>query len=123
MTSSADDAYRHDVPDSGTACAYCCPAGGVADARVSDGPAPGWLAHLYTCQGLSTYQIAACTGVDRQRVTRALRKAGVPLRSRGAGRLRPVRRTGEPPDLPRLLRELYEEARLGSRQIAAITGR
>jgi hypothetical protein len=124
MTSSADDAYRHDVPDSGTAaCAYCCPAGGrVADARVSDGPAPGWLAHLYTCQGLSTYQIAACTGVDRQRVTRALRKAGVPLRSRGAGRLRPVRRTSELPDLPRLLRELYEEARLGSRQIAAILG-
>jgi DNA-binding CsgD family transcriptional regulator len=71
---------------------------------------------------LSTYQIAARTGVDRQRVTRALRKAGVPLRPRGAGRLRPVRRIGDPPDLPRLLRELYEEAQLGSRQIAAILG-
>jgi DNA-binding CsgD family transcriptional regulator len=124
MTSSADDAYRHDVPDSATAaCAYCCPAGGrVADARAGDGPAPGWLAHLYTCQGLSTYQIAERTGIDRQRVTRVLHKAGVPLRSRGAGRLRPVRRTGEPPDLPRLLRELYEEAQLSSPQIAAILG-
>jgi DNA-binding CsgD family transcriptional regulator len=124
MTSFADDAYRHDVPDSGTAaCAYCCPAGGrAADARAGDGPAPGWLAHLYTCQGLSTYQIAARTGVGRQRVTRALRKAGVPLRSRGAGRLRPVRRAGDPPDLPLLLRDLYEEAQLGSRQIAAILG-
>jgi DNA-binding CsgD family transcriptional regulator len=124
MTSSADDAYRHDVPDSATAaCAYCCPAGGrVADARAGDGPAPGWLAHLYTCQGLSTYQIAERTGIDRQRVTRVLHKAGVPLRSRGAGRLRPVRRSGEPPGLPRLLRELYEEAQLSSPQIAAILG-
>jgi hypothetical protein len=124
MTSSADDAYRHDVPGSGTAaCAYCRPAGGwAAVTRVGNGTAPGWLAHLYTCQGLSTYQIAARTGVGRQRVTRALRKAGVPLRSRGAGRLRPVRRAGEPPDLPLLLRELYEEAQLGSRQIAGILG-
>jgi hypothetical protein len=96
------------------ACPSCVPAGDALE--------PGWLAHLYLFHGLSTYQIAARAGADRQRVTRVLRKAGVPLRPRGAGRLRPVRRSGEPPDLPRVFRELYEEARLSSRQIAAVLG-
>ena len=100
-------------------CGYCqsgddqCPDEGRE-------PEAGWLAHLYTCRGLSTYSIAGQTGLDRQRVARVLRKAGVPLRPRGAGRLRPVRRRGDPPDLPRLMRELYEDARLDSRQIAAL---
>jgi hypothetical protein len=105
-------------------CAYCC--GGDSEpttAALANGqPEPGWLTHLYLCQGLSTYQIATRTGADRQRVGRALRKAGVPLRPRGAGRLRPVRRSGDPPDLRGLMRELYEEARLSSRQIATILG-
>jgi DNA-binding CsgD family transcriptional regulator len=123
MAPSAEDAYRHAVPGAGTAaCDYCRARSRPVGGAVNGGPDPGWLAHLYVCRGLSTYQIAARTGVDRQRVTRALRKAGVPLRPRGAGRLRPVRRIGDPPDLPRLLRELYEEAQLGSRQIAAILG-
>ena len=43
------------------------------------------LAHLYLCEGLSTYRIAQLTHLDRQRVTRRLRRAGVPLRPRGAG--------------------------------------
>jgi hypothetical protein len=55
-------------------------------------------------------------------VTRTLHKAGVPLRPRGAGRQRSVRRSGEIPDLPRLLQQLYEEARLGSGQVATILG-
>jgi hypothetical protein len=55
-------------------------------------------------------------------VTRALRKAGVPLRARGVGRLRPLRRTADPPDLPQRLRELYSDARLGSPRIAEILG-
>jgi hypothetical protein len=123
MAPFAHDAYRHAVPDAGTAaCDYCRAGCRPVGAPASGGPDPGWLAHLYACRGLSTYQIAARTGVDRQRVTRALRKAGVTLRPRGAGRLRPVRRIGDPPDLPQLLRELYEEAQLGSRQIAAILG-
>jgi transposase len=96
------------------ACSSCVPSGNALQ--------PGWLAHLYLRHGLSTYQIAARTGVDRQRVTRVLRKAGVPLRPRGAGRLRPVRGSGYQPDLPRLMRELYLEARLSSRQIAAVLG-
>jgi len=95
------------------ACPSCVCSGDALD--------PGWLAHLYLCHGLSTYQIAARAGADRQRVTRALRRAGVPLRPRGVGRLRPELRPG-PPDLPRIIRELYQEARLSSPQVAAILG-
>ena len=62
------------------------------------------------------------TGLDRQRVTRVLRKSGVPLRPRGAGRRRALRRAGDPPDLPRLMRNLYEDAKLNSSQVSAILG-
>jgi hypothetical protein len=71
---------------------------------------------------MSTYQIAGLTGLDRQRVTRALHQVGVPLRPRGAGRLRAERRTDDPPSLPQVMRELYEGARFSSAQIAAVTG-
>ena len=74
------------------------------------------------CLALSTYEIADRTGLDRQQVTRILRKAGVPLRPRGAGRRRALRRTGDSPDLPRLMRGLYEDTRLSSRQVSAILG-
>jgi hypothetical protein len=73
------------------------------------------LAHLYLCRGLSTYAIGEITGLDRQRVPRTLRRAGVracvTLRPRGAGRLRPLRRD-DPPGLP----QLYQgrEARLAA---------
>jgi DNA-binding CsgD family transcriptional regulator len=119
-----NDACWPGTPTGVRPCAYC--RGGdselAAAAPENSQPEHGWLTHMYLCQGLSTYQIAVRAGVDRQRVGRALHKAGVPLRPRGAGRLRPVRRSGEPPDLPRLMRELYEEARLNSRQVAAILG-
>ncbi|WP_300605820.1 winged helix-turn-helix transcriptional regulator [Trebonia sp.] len=121
------DACRPCVPgaSAGLACAYCQadrdgdPAGKLP---ADDDLEPAWLAHLYLCRGLSTYAVARRTGLDRQRVTRVLRAAGVPLRPRGAGRLRPERRPGDPPDLPKLMRELYAEARLSSRQLAAILG-
>jgi hypothetical protein len=106
------------------ACLYC-----AADAAdhisgpddVTGLPVP-WLTHLYVCLGLSTYQIAARTGIDRQRVTRALRRAGVAIRPRGTGRSRLAARSGELPGLPRLLRALYEDAKLSSPQIADLLG-
>jgi hypothetical protein len=100
-------------------CAYCA-AG--EEATEADLRAPERLAHLYLCRGLSTYRIAELTGVDRQRVTRTLHRAGVAVRPRGAGRFRPLRRAHDLPGLPQLITELYEVARLSSRQIAVITG-
>ena len=101
-------------------CGYC--PGGAGDAAAGGQWRPEQLAHLYVCRELSTYRIAAITGLDRQRVTRTLHRAGVMLRARGAGRTRPLRRAGDPPGLPQLMTELYEVARLNSRQIAAVTG-
>jgi hypothetical protein len=100
-------------------CAYC--AAGTEEAAQDCWP-PEQLAHLYLCRELSTYRIGELTGLDRLYVTRALRRAGVPLRPRGAGRFRPVRRIADPAGLPQLMAELYEVRRLSSRQIAAITG-
>jgi hypothetical protein len=80
------------------------------------------LAHLYLCQRLSTYRIADVTGQDRQRVTRLLHKAGVPLRPRGAGRPRPHRRREDPPGLREMLGELYLRYRLNTVQIGVILG-
>jgi hypothetical protein len=76
-------------------CEYC--ADGSEEGGGADCWPPERLAHLYLCRGLSTYGIGELTGLDRQRVTRMLRRAGVPLRPRGAGRFRPVRRTADPP--------------------------
>jgi hypothetical protein len=74
------------------------------DARSPDDLVdPAYLARLYERDGLSTYQIAELTGLDRQRVTRALRRAGVALRPRGAGRRRPVRRPGDPPGTEQII--------------------
>lgn len=107
-------------PDGGTpSCSYCHAGRDIAPAPAD--PDLVRLTHLYLCQGLSTYAIGQVTGLDRQRVTRMLRRAAVPLRPRGAGRLRPPRRD-DPPGLPLLLAGLYEAGRLGSPQIAAITG-
>jgi len=99
----------------------CCAAGAEEIIAVHQWP-PERLTHMYLCRGLSTYRIAELTGLDRQRVTRALHRAGVPLRPRGAGRFRPLRRPDDRPGLPQLIAELYEVARLSSRQIAALTG-
>lgn len=114
-----DLATAGDPADGTPSCPYC--HAGQDTAPAPGGPDPAWLAHLYLCRGLSTYAIGEITGLDRQRVTRMLRHAGVPPRPRGAGRRRPVRRD-DPPGLPLLLAGLYEAGRLGSPQIAAITG-
>lgn len=101
-------------------CAYC--ATGTGEATGANDWVPERLAHLYLCRELSTYRIAELTGLDRQRVTRALHRAGVALPPRGAGRFRPPRRRDDPPGLAQLIAELYDVARLSSRQITAITG-
>jgi hypothetical protein len=117
-------ACRPGAPAAAWPCAYCSGGDGELAAGAPPGspPAPGWLTHLYLCQELSTYQIAARTGTDRQRVTRALRRAGVSLRPRGAGRLRPVRRPGDQAALPVLMQVLYQDARLSSGQVATVLG-
>jgi hypothetical protein len=115
------DFSTSDIPADGAmpSCRFCH---AIQDAApVREGTDRAQLAHLYLCRGLSTYAIGEITGLDRQRVTRMLRRAGVPLRPRGAGRLRPLRRD-DPSGLPWVLAELYEAGRLGSPQIAAITG-
>ena len=125
MPAPSDDACRQGTPEKAMSseCPFCASetASGPSEDFQPAGD-PKWLRHLYVCQERSTYQIAALTGLDRQRVTRTLKRAAVPVRPRGAGRLRPLRRTGDAPDLPRLLRELYEDGRLSSRQVAALIG-
>ena len=96
----------HDAPSS---CAYC--AGSAAETAAGSHWPPEGLAHLYLCCDLSTYRIGELAGLDRQRVTRALHQAGVALRPRGAGRLRPLRRLDDPPGLAQLMIELYEVGR------------
>lgn len=92
-----------------------CPAG------IPEAPEPERVAHLYTCRALSTYQIAAVTGIGRQRVTRLLRRAGVAVKPRGAGRRR-TRRGAEAERFDRLMAVLYRRLRLSSTQIAELTG-
>ncbi|HUB21582.1 MAG TPA: hypothetical protein VMA97_04160 [Streptosporangiaceae bacterium] len=62
-------------------CAYCHVGQHVASA--GDVPDPARLAHLYLCRGRSASAIGAITGLDRQRVTRMLRRAAVALRHPG----------------------------------------
>jgi hypothetical protein len=76
------------------------------------------LVHLYRCEQWSTYRIAELTGASRQRVARQLRRAGVELRPRGVGGVRPERRAADPPDLEALLRSWYLDARMSSVEIA-----
>jgi hypothetical protein len=81
---------------------------------------PERIAHLYRCQGLSTYRIAAVVDISRQRVTRALHRAGVPVKPRGSGRRRLPRCAGAAvPDA--LLADLYLHHRLTCGQISELT--
>ena len=76
------------------------------------------IRHLYLCQGLSTYRIAAIVGISRQRVGRVLRRTGVPVKPRGAGRSRKA----ADPAVVAALKDLYLRFRLTSGQIASLTG-
>ena len=100
------------------------PAGGAQTAPGCPADVPGLdlpdrIAHLYTCQGLSTYRIAGTVGISRQRVTRVLHKLGVPVKPKGAGR----RRTAGPERFPgTLLADLYLRQRLSCAEISELTG-
>jgi hypothetical protein len=81
---------------------------------------PERAAHLYACQGLSTYRIADLVGIGRQRVTRVLHRAGVPVKPRGGGRRRLPRGVGAA--IPTaLLADMYLRHRLTCAQISALT--
>jgi hypothetical protein len=77
-------------------------------------------AHLYLCQGLSTYRIARLTGVSRQLIGRLLSLSGVVVRPRGAGRPRSPDHAGQ--DAGDLMEYLYVRLRLSSTQVAELTG-
>lgn len=106
--------------------AGCCPHHSTAkDAAcpidLPRAPLPERVAHLYACQALSTYKIAALTGAERQRVTRLLHKAGIVVKPRGAGRRR-ARQASEAQRLDQLLATLYLREGMPSTQIAKVTG-
>jgi hypothetical protein len=75
---------------------------------------------LYVDCGFSTYRIAEDVGIDRQRVGRLLRKAGVALPQRGQGRRRPLRVAQATTD--EMLRKLYVDLRMPSTEIGAVLG-
>jgi hypothetical protein len=80
---------------------------------------PERVAHLYGCQGLSTYRIAEVAGVSRQVVTRMLHRAGVPVKPRGSGRRRPP--SGAGANLPdALFADLYLRRRFTCAQISEL---
>jgi DNA-binding CsgD family transcriptional regulator len=82
---------------------------------------PERIAHLYACQGLSTYKIGAMTGIGRQRVTRLRRRAGIPVKPRGAGRRRSTR-DHDAERFDALMADMYLRLRMPSTQIAELTG-
>jgi transposase len=106
--------------DSDACCLYALRELAARPSASSQGDdLDGLVAHLYICQGLSTYQISEIVGASRQRVQRMLKRAGVPVKPRGAGR---PRRARERAALDDLMARLYVESGWTSGQIAALAG-
>jgi hypothetical protein len=123
LSSPDHDAVSLPVPGTVPLRATCgCDQAVIPELPDQDGVPVADLAHWYRCAGLSTYRIGQLTGLDRQRVTRWLQRAGVPLRPRGAGGTRPEMRRADPPDLPAILAELYVRQRLATPQIGRLLG-
>ena len=100
--------------------AGCCSDGAGSRGAAGLAALADVVSHLYVCHGLSTYRIGEIAGIDRQRVSRLLAKAGVPVKPRGAGRLR--RLDAERARQDDLMGSLYQHAGLTSIQIAELTG-
>ena len=107
----------------GSCAAGCCPHGAVEGCPpdLPDAPAPERIAHLYACQLWSTYRIARITGYSRQRVNRMLRKAGMTVKPRGAGRPKAYR-DDQARHLDELMTDLYLQLRLSSTQVGQLVG-
>jgi hypothetical protein len=110
-----------------TSTAVCCPhiegASESLNGRPGDregGPLAERISHLYLCEELSTYRIAAVVGITRQRVGRMLHRMGAPVKPRGVGRHRHLRT--EPAVSTETLKNLYLQQRLTSGQISALSG-
>jgi hypothetical protein len=80
------------------------------------------VTHLYACQRLSARRIAALLELDRHRVVEWLRRGGVEVCPRGAGRRRPDRRAGKPANLRALLVELHAKQRRSAREVGLHPG-
>lgn len=78
------------------------------------------IIELYVKGGLSTYRIGEEVGMDRQRIARILRRDGVTLAPRGAGRRRVLKVANVLPE--ETLRELYVDNRLSSIDIGLLLG-
>jgi hypothetical protein len=79
-----------------------------------------YVVDLYLNQRLSTYQIEQTTGIGRQRVTRMLHRAGVPVAPQGRGRPKPSKFAERPPE--QLLRTLYVQLELDTPSIGRLLG-
>jgi hypothetical protein len=94
-----------------------------ADARQADRAADELVdevVSLYVNSGLSTYRIGEKLGIDRQRVTRILHRAGIAVAPRGKSRPRPLRVEDDGAETE--LRRLYLDERLGTPAIGEMLG-
>jgi hypothetical protein len=110
----------HPCGDSSRSAAAGADAGSGCPRDLPWAPLPERVAHLYGCQGLSTYRVADVVGISRQRVTRVLHRAGMPVKPRGSGRRRVPRGAGARVPAA-LLAELYLRHRLTCAQISDLT--
>jgi hypothetical protein len=110
----------HAYSDPATSTADSIGSGSNCPPDVPRAPLPERVAHLYQCQGLSTYRIEDVVGISRQRVTRMLHRTGIPVKPRGGGRRRLPRGAGAAvPDT--LLADMYLNHRLTCAQISELT--
>lgn len=80
------------------------------------------IRELYVRDGRSTYEIGATFGMDRQEVSRQLKRMGVEVAARGSGRPRQCRRIGFSASEAGRARILYLQRRLTTEEIGRQLG-